>query len=330
MSYVVGRHSFDLANSGMAAWNFDTEAFPPTLRSQAWVDAMQRLRLPSVKALSADPFNGRVTVVESPQGMQFALVDADPQEIAGRSDDQIEGLWLMVLLQGRGTLTAGSLSVEVDPDVIVCGVTRNSLVLALAERHRQLFVRLPRLAILPRLLGEFPGPLVLLDAKQGRNAIFRDLLAGVADNLTTLTEEDLGPIDLGLVEFLVAGLAAAGGIRARGGADGARAAHLHRILQRMEAMLGDPDLSVRSLAEEAGISPRYLRRLFAAEDINFATMLKIRRLERCHAELTSPLHAQLSISEIAFRWGFNDAAHFSRSFRERFGITARELRRSVK
>ena len=94
-------------------------------------------------------------------------------------------------------------------------------------------------------------------------------------------------------------------------------------------MLADPDLDVDAVAADAGISPRYLRRLFAAENDHFGNYLKARRLERCHADLASPLHAQLGISEIAFRWGFNDAAHFSRSFRSRFGITPREHRRNA-
>ena len=37
----------------------------------------------------------------------------------------------------------------------------------------------------------------------------------------------------------------------------------------------------------------------------------------------------LADTEIAFGWGFNDAAHFSRIFRARFGCSARELRASV-
>jgi transcriptional regulator GlxA family with amidase domain len=58
-------------------------------------------------------------------------------------------------------------------------------------------------------------------------------------------------------------IAEAGGPQARGGGEGARAALLQRILQRMEVLLGDPDLSLAGLAADAGISPRYLRRLFA-------------------------------------------------------------------
>ncbi|CAN0543620.1 unnamed protein product, partial [Laminaria digitata] len=48
----------------------------------------------------------------------------------------------------------------------------------------------------------------------------------------------------------------------------------------------------------------------------------------CHADLISPLHAQESISEVAYRWGFSSSAHFSRSFRDHFGLSPREHRRS--
>jgi AraC family transcriptional regulator, positive regulator of tynA and feaB len=34
-----------------------------------------------------------------------------------------------------------------------------------------------------------------------------------------------------------------------------------------------------------------------------------------------------SISEIAFEWGFNDSAHFSRIFCNEFGLTPRAFRK---
>ena len=44
-----------------------------------------------------------------------------------------------------------------------------------------------------------------------------------------------------------------------------------------------------------------------------------RRLEACSRDLLEPRLAGRPVADIAYGRGFNDAAHFSRAFRERFG-----------
>jgi AraC-like DNA-binding protein len=39
------------------------------------------------------------------------------------------------------------------------------------------------------------------------------------------------------------------------------------------------------------------------------------------------MFATLSISEICFRWGFNGSAHFSRAFKDRYGVSPRDYRK---
>ncbi len=51
------------------------------------------------------------------------------------------------------------------------------------------------------------------------------------------------------------------------------------------------------------------------------------RLDRCREELEDRRQRARSITEIAFRWGFNDSAHFSRVFKARFGMSPRAVRR---
>ncbi|MDB5442464.1 MAG: transcriptional regulator, AraC family, partial [Phenylobacterium sp.] len=77
-----------------------------------------------------------------------------------------------------------------------------------------------------------------------------------------------------------------------------------------------------------GISPRSLQKLFASANQSFSTYVRSRRLERCRLDLSSPICASLSISEICFRWGFNGSAHFSRAFKERYGVSPREYRKT--
>jgi AraC-like DNA-binding protein len=50
-----------------------------------------------------------------------------------------------------------------------------------------------------------------------------------------------------------------------------------------------------------------------------STWIRSRRLDRCRRELVDPLAAHRPVGEVAARWGFPDAAHFSRAFRAEFG-----------
>ncbi|KPB95219.1 helix-turn-helix protein [Pseudomonas syringae pv. maculicola] len=49
-------------------------------------------------------------------------------------------------------------------------------------------------------------------------------------------------------------------------------------------------------------------------------------MQHCANDLREPLLVNRQISEIAWRWGFSDVAYFSRVFRQRYGLPAREYR----
>ena len=110
------------------------------------------------------------------------------------------------------------------------------------------------------------------------------------------------------------------------GGTATQAAILHRLCQTIERKLDDPDLTPARVAEAEGISERYLQKLFEGSGSSFTHYLRERRLQRTSAELSNPAEAHHSISEIAYRNGFNDSAHFSRAFRHRFGLSPREFR----
>ncbi|MFC2954163.1 helix-turn-helix domain-containing protein [Marinicaulis aureus] len=97
--------------------------------------------------------------------------------------------------------------------------------------------------------------------------------------------------------------------------------------QYIEAQLSDPDLSPGSVADAMRISPRYLRVLFAEENETTSAYILRRRLEECASQMTNSAWRSLTVSEIAFSWGFNSAAHFTRAFRAKYGMAPSEYRR---
>ena len=46
-------------------------------------------------------------------------------------------------------------------------------------------------------------------------------------------------------------------------------------------------------------------------------------------ELKNPAQAQRTITDIAFSWGFNNGAHFSRVFREHAGLSPSDFRETA-
>jgi transcriptional regulator GlxA family with amidase domain len=74
------------------------------------------------------------------------------------------------------------------------------------------------------------------------------------------------------------------------------------------------------------ISVRQLHRLFAREGLSFGAWLREQRLRRCRDDLTNQQLTHRAVGEIAARWGFRSAAHFTRAFHARYGTTPAELR----
>jgi AraC-like DNA-binding protein len=100
-----------------------------------------------------------------------------------------------------------------------------------------------------------------------------------------------------------------------------------RIHAFVEARLPDPDLGPVTIAEAHHISVRYLHQLFEGQGEGVAGQIRRRRLERCRSDLLDPRLAGRSVAATATRWGFRNAAHFNRLFRDAYGLPPGEFRR---
>ena len=94
-----------------------------------------------------------------------------------------------------------------------------------------------------------------------------------------------------------------------------------RVKACIEAQLDDPELSVERIAHACNISVRGLHRLFAEDPAgSVSSYLWQRRLIRCADAFRDPSQVHRSITDVCFSYGFSSTSHFSRLFKDRFGV----------
>jgi AraC-like DNA-binding protein len=87
----------------------------------------------------------------------------------------------------------------------------------------------------------------------------------------------------------------------------------------MRRHLGDPGLAPQALADHFRVSVRTVHKRFEQAETTFRQSLLAQRLEACRRALTEPRCDRMTVSQIAFGFGFSDLSHFTKAFRARYG-----------
>jgi AraC-like DNA-binding protein len=159
-----------------------------------------------------------------------------------------------------------------------------------------------------------------ISARAGWGAPLGSLIEAMADDI------DASPLPRQLIAEQVGALLTV----ATGIGDLAPSRHrgqlIQRILRRIERDFADHELTPERVAEELGISKRYLQSLLAASGTSFVQELTATRLDHASEMLADPRARRLPVGDIAYRCGFLDAGYFARQFRRRFAATPRDWR----
>ena len=103
--------------------------------------------------------------------------------------------------------------------------------------------------------------------------------------------------------------------------------HADKLFARIRHIIkdgcADPSFGPHEVAAEAGISLRYLQKLFTEHGSTCSEFIYSLRLDQAARLLhrRGSLGVSQPLSEIAYACGFRDYTHFARKFRQRFGHT---------
>jgi len=166
-----------------------------------------------------------------------------------------------------------------------------------------------------------------VSGQRGAGHLMIGMIRSLAADIHTLAPQSASAVAESVTQILVAGLASLPAAQ-RTPVSQRAAYHRQQIQACIRARLHEPGLSVAGIAADLRLAPSSLHRAWqgAGEGGTIAEWIWAQRLDAARRDLCNPAQRARSISAIAFAWGFNDAAHFSRAFRARFGCAPRDLR----
>ncbi|MFD5506483.1 helix-turn-helix domain-containing protein [Streptomyces sp. NPDC127051] len=299
--------------------SFSTRSLAPGDRVVAWEHALSQVFVGlEVAVEDGHPWAGELTA-ERLGALQIATEEFGPGTIlrSARAVAADPSTHILVRLQLDGTalLWQDGRTAELRPGRLAFHDARRPYKIVLPARQRARVLMLPRalLRLEERQLSALTAT-VVDDAEEGAAALLLPLLRGLVDEVmrTPATRRD----DLARIAAEILGTLALEQVDSR-----SAPALWERITASAQARLQDSGLTPRDIADQHGISLRYLHRLFQLQGTTVNAWVRTRRLESAREELTRAGAAHRSIAALAARWGFANPAHFSRTFRETYGMS---------
>jgi len=188
------------------------------------------------------------------------------------------------------------------------------------EPTRSLSIRVPG-ALLRSAIAmpeEYCG--VPISLKHGVSAVFREFVYSMWLERDRISDPEGKDLSLQTVNMLKA-VCNAAPRRALRSVPSSSEILLGTAMQFIEEHLSDQSLTVERVAQSLQISRGRLYMAARGAENPLGRMILLMRLERCRQALVNPRLEGRRITDIAFDWGFNDTAHFSRTFKSRYGMS---------
>lgn len=249
------------------------------------------------------------------------VVERTPELIA-RGDRPYFKVSLM--LAGTGLLIQDEREAVLSPGDLAVYDTSRPYSLVFDQDFRTMVVMFPRhlITLPPDMMSQLTA--VRISGSEGLGAVVTPYLTQLAANLDQLSGTTGARLAHSALDLVTTVFTRELGLD-EAAADPHRAL-MQRIRGHIDRNLASADLGPTSIAAAHFISTRHLHGLFQEQGTTVSTWIRARRLERCRRDLRDPVLADRPVAAIAARWGFVDAAHFSRAFKAAYDISPSEFR----
>jgi len=301
---------------------YSTSDLPAADRHEAWVNRNWPSIAPVYRTTPLEPFN---TATESLQlgdlSVHFTAMTAQrwERDSATRRSWDPDALAVAITIAGEAHGTMGDRAFRTGAgSVQLTDLAQQSAHISTASRT--IFIAIPRATAGGR--GLDAAALHGRVLRSGAASMLAPHVLGIREAALELNVDD-GVLLAGTFLDLL-GLAVATADRPPQRAGFGREAAANVARAAIEQGLGAPSQTIAGLCRQLGISRTSLHRLFEAEG-GVQAYIRGRRLEAVRRALLDPGSGE-PLYALAERLGFSDAAHLSRLFRARYGLSPSDYR----
>jgi AraC-like DNA-binding protein len=315
---------------GQLASVMNTDAVAPRERPGFWADWVDRLFHGLQSDLYGDTgFDGRMSTLHAGD-VVLTRLEANRHRVVRSSSlvrqSELGYLKIVAPYVGCAGVEQKGREAWVTPDQWSLYDTTDSYAVANPVRVEHLIVMIPKDRLAERGLSLDALMARRLGGSGGVSRLALETMRSAYRELPGMSETAARGVGDAITQFVHLSMLDLAGI---GTAVTQREALRERIKQHVTERLADPGLSVDAIALALNCSRRQLYNAFAEEPDGVAGYILRRRLECCRATLADRAQQHRSITDIAFSFGFQNMAHFSRVFRSHLGLPPSDYRRGA-
>lgn len=316
---------------------FTTRGIVPNSRVQLWEGHNARALIPlDIRTIDDRPMHAEETNLHLPS-IRMASVFGSSQ-IVERSEGFIEdnptgAIAIFFATEGDAFFFHRGGHITLKPGQALVYDADRPFLRGFNHRFRELVLTIPKHRYEELVVGKGPELPAVFDfsaggghGEQALAKLVQAALNGIASGRprhVTHTESAASPMfgieeeALGLVRLIL------------GETAGAETGLIAAARDHIELNITDQELSPAQVAAAVGISERQLGRIFSEAGTTVGRYMLAKRLELTHDALASAEQDRISVGEIGRRFGFASPSHFSRTFRERYGLTPLQWRKEA-
>tara|TARA_R110001583_G_scaffold41891_1_gene133118 strand:- start:12353 stop:13390 length:1038 start_codon:yes stop_codon:yes gene_type:complete len=261
-------------------------------------------------------------------GMRLSPINSNALKLKRLTKEPTKAIqdcyFAVVLTSGKYSLEQGGREVSLQPGDMALYDATEPHSIVMPQRSSKVLISIPRALLNQRIYNVGKLTAKKISAKSGIGAVTSSFIQTAVNQLNVLEQAQFLEMSDPILDMLTLSLNQLNTSSIH--LSDHQSLTLMRVKQFINQHGENGDLNPELISNGVGLSIRYINNLFNTEDTSLMRFLTQQRLELAKRRLSNHLLSHKTITELAMQSGFNNMAHFSRVFKQNYGVSPRQYR----